>query len=111
MKIPISPGNSRTNICPARSHAGEMKSNRYENAKPMKIKIGGRINRKCLKPSYIEGLRISTYASRTMNQVMDFLRRVMSDQFPVACHDCYAKENPDWLSEGGHQHKWEISPW
>jgi hypothetical protein len=41
---------------------------RNSNVKPVKIKIGGRIKRKCRIPSYIAGLRKRTYATRITNQ-------------------------------------------
>src|SRR6266498_1594296 len=50
---------------------------RNSNAMPAKIKIGGRINRKCRKPSYIEGLRKSTYKTKITNHSKMRVREII----------------------------------
>src|ERR1043165_5587868 len=74
--IPITPGANNAKIKTACNQYEAICSTINSKAKPVKIKIGGKIKRKCRKPSYMDGLRISTYRTKMTNHNKTSVREI-----------------------------------
>src|SRR5690349_7754157 len=75
--IPITPGANNVKIKTACNQYEAICSTINSKAKPVKIKIGGKIKRKCRKPSYMDGLRKSTYKTKITNQSKTSVREII----------------------------------